>query len=204
MPTRIPLNDIPPSTPEHIERMLLQFGTNPYHEPRYRFIWSERKSIWFAGEVVPEYSYLEKPCWVLETWVEPEKDAGPRAAWGVMQEALMGPYPAYGTYNFVQQFDVPDEESVRLYCVGVEKTKALTDADRKTAIKDAAEAKEKAGVEKVAEEIVELQDSASMGKIQQAVSGPKNNFRTAEDYQRDTEKASRVVTNLPKHGGKIY
>lgn len=196
---RIPLLD-GPSTPDGVERTLNTFGENPYREPKYRLIWSQRKQIFFAGEIVREYDYLE-PCWILETWVSPEKDAGDLALWSPMQEALMGPYPRQGTYNFVQQFSVADEESLRLYCVGLEKSKDLTHKERKDAIKDGLEAKEQKSIETTAEAIVELQDSASRGKIQQGA-GPKNNFRTVEDFERDQWKVPEIP-NLPQRGGKI-
>jgi hypothetical protein len=70
---KIPLRD-GKSTPEFIEKILSIFGSNPYGEPNFRLIWSERKMFWFLGEVVPEYIYLE-PCWILETWL-PAQCAG--------------------------------------------------------------------------------------------------------------------------------
>src|SRR5260370_29385772 len=92
------------STPDFVDEVLSVVGKNPHGEPNYRLIWSERKMILFLSEVVPEYLYLDPACWVLETWISPEKDAGPEAAWTRMQEALMGPYPRKGTFNFVQNF----------------------------------------------------------------------------------------------------
>jgi len=65
----------------------------------------------------------------------------------------------------------------------------------------AAAAEAAAARQKVADEIVELQDSASRGLIQQGY-GQKNNFRTVDDYQRDIDKGI-VVPDLPLKGGKL-
>lgn len=196
------------TTPSFVEDVLAVFGNNPYREPLFRLIWSERKQIYFAGEVVPEYFYLASPCWVLETWIDPMKDAGPEAGWDEMKAAFMGPYPRNGTYNFVQAFPsdwYPTEESVRFIAKGIQESRDIAMADRKRAIKENLEQKAKLARQIVADEIVELQDSASLGKIQQSISGPKNTFRTADDYGRDLERATpqKQSTKLPVSGGKI-
>jgi hypothetical protein len=202
---RIPLRS-GSSTPDFVEKVLSVFGNNPHGEPNYRLIWSERKMIWCLGEVSPEYDYLESPCWVLETWISPEKDAGPEALWGEMQELTMGPYPRKGTYNFVKNYPLdwqPTEDTVRLVAKGIQESRDIEIKEREKAIRQNLEEKKRLELEKVADSIVELQDSASLGKIQQSVSGPKNTFRTPDDFGRDFEKANKSIANLPKRGGKI-
>jgi hypothetical protein len=193
------------STPDFVEKVLGVFGNNPHGEPNFRLIWSERKQIYFMGDIVPEYLYLEPQCWILETWVSPEKDAGPEAAWGELQKVTMGEYPRFGTYNIVKSYPsdwYPSEDAVRLVAKGIIESKNLEMKARKDAIRKNLQAKENAGTQKVAEAIVELQDSASLGKIQQSVSGPKNTFRTPDDFGRDQEKVKEYA-HLPKRGGKI-
>ncbi len=192
------------STPEFVTSMLSGFGNNPHGEPLYRLIWSERKLIYFVGEMVPEYRYLDPPGWVLEAWVSPEKDAGSPEHWEFFTRGLLGPYPSKGTYNFVKQYPAdwsPSEETVRLVCVGLAHSMGFSLKERAKAIRANKEAEAAAARQVVADQIVELQDSASRGLIQQAVSGPKTNLRTVDDYQRDMERGIQV--DLPKTGGKI-
>lgn len=200
---RIPLRS-GMETPNFVEGVLAVFGNNPHGEPNYRLIWSERKMLWFMGEIVPEYLYLD-PCWILETWVSPEKDAGPEAMWNEIQEATMGPYPRLGTYNFVQKFYpdwFPGEDMVRLMAKGIEESKHIEMKAREDAIRANLEEKARIDCQYVADAIVELQDSGSRGVVQQAATGPKNNFRTPEDFERDQAKV-KDFTHLPKRGGKI-
>jgi len=194
------------STPDFVEKVLAVFGNNPHGEPNFRLIWSERKQIFFAGDISPEYIYLPHPCWVLETWISPEKDAGKPEHWSEMQEALMGPYPRKGTYNHVQTYPenwFPTEESVRLIAKGIIESRDIEIAARIAAIKANKEAEATAARLKVADAMVELQDSASLGKIQQSVSGPKNTFRTPDDWGRDAEKTQKTFKHLPKSGGTL-
>jgi len=185
--------------------MLSMFGKNPHGQPNYRLIWSSRKMIHFAGEVCPEYAYLAKPGWVLETWTPPEKDAGTPEQWNFTTRGVLGPYPREGTYNFVKQYPsdwLPTEEAVQLICVGLGMSKDLDMKRRISAIRDVREAESKAALQKVADEITELQDSASLMKVQQPVTGPKNNLRSLDDCQRDLER-SAAIPGLPARGGKI-
>jgi len=201
---RIPLRT-GKTPPQWAESMLSVFGNNPFGEPMYRIIWSENKDIFFCNEVAPEYLYLAEPTWVLEVWTDPEKDAGPRAHWGKLQQELMGDYPRFGTYNYVQSFsghDEPSEEEIRLYCVALEKSKDLTIKQRREGIVDKLEKEEATKREEVAESILELQDSASLGLSQQAVSGPKNNFRTLDDYERDLNRSTPKIKTPRK--GMVY
>lgn len=194
-----------PSTPKFVESMLSMFGNNPHGNPNFRLIWSERKMIYFAGDISPEYVYLNPPGWVLETWTPPEKDAGPKELWNSTTRGVLGPYPAQGTYNFVKQYPlgwIPTEENARLICIGLNWSKDVEMKDRVKAIRENKEAEAKEARQKVADEIVELQDSASRGLITQPASGKKNNFRTTDDYVRDQERA--IPVDLPKSGGKIY
>lgn len=204
----IPLRD-GKSTPEFVEKMLAVFGLNPHGEPNYRLIWSERKMIYFAGEVAPEYIYLE-PCWILETWVPPQKAAGPEAGWNSIMEFLNGEYPREGVYFFSLNYPqdwTPSEENVRMLVQGIEASKHLPIEQRIDAIRQNLQEKERAGIQQTADAIVELFDSAAMGRIQQAASGPKNNFRTPEDFERDQERIGRIshkdYARLPKAGGKL-
>lgn len=202
---RIPLLSVK-STPDFVEGVLAVFGNNPHKEPIFRLIWSERKQIYFAGEIAPEYVYLPHPCWVLETWIDPMRDAGPEAGWDKNREFFMGPYPRKGTYNYVQHYPsdwFPTEDSVRLIAKGIQESRDIEMKARVKAIRENLEHKAKLARQVVAGEIVELQDSASLGKIQQSVSGPKNNFRTPDDYGRDLEKATPINHKLPASGGKI-
>jgi hypothetical protein len=194
------------STPEFVEETLSVFGNNPHGEPLYRLIWSERKDIYFAGEIAPEYGYLTPPCWVLEVWVDPLKDAGPEREWRGIKEALMGPYPRKGTYNYAQQFPQdwePTEHAVRLLAVGLRESKHIPIKQREGAIRENLEAKAAAERGKVAEAIVDLQDSASLNKMQQPVSGRKNTFRTVDDHVRDRDRFTKTFDHLPKQGGKL-
>lgn len=193
------------STPRFVDEMLSVFGKNPHGEPNNRLIWSERKMIYFAGEQCPEYAYLGDPCWILEVWTDPEKDAGPPELWQSTTFGLMGPYPRQGTYNFVKQFPadwLPTEDAVRLICVGLVESRDFTMKERADGIRAAKEADAAAARQKVAEEIVELQDSASRGLITQPVSGQKNNFRTTDDWERDLARS--IPAGMPAKGGKLY
>jgi hypothetical protein len=200
---KIPLRD-GKSTPEFIEKILSVFGNNPYGEPNFRLIWSERKMFWFLGEVVPEYIYLE-PCWILETWL-PAQCAGPLANWNKAMEVIVGEYPREGLYFFCTSFPqdwTPSENNVRLLAKGIEMSRHLPLEMRAAAIRESLEAKEREGIEKTADAIVESFDSAAMGKIQQSVGGPKNTFRTPEDFGRDQERLHKEHARLPKRGGKV-
>lgn len=193
-------------TPSSAIRSLAVFGKNPHGEPNFRLIWSERKQILFLGDIVPEYAYLPSPCWVLETWTPPEKDAGPEALWSEMQEALMGPYPRKGTYNHSKSYPEdwhPNPHYVDGVVKGIIESRDIEIADRIAAIKASKEATATAERQKVADALVELQDSASLGKIQQSVSGPKNTFRTPDDWGRDAEKTQKEYKHLPKSGGTL-
>src|SRR6185437_2678577 len=193
------------STPQFVEHMLSMFGHNPHGKPNYRLIWSERKMIWFAGGMSPEYAYLEPQGWVLETWTPPEKDAGLPEDWMRTTRGILGPYPREGTYNFVNQYPsdwLPTEDAVKLICVGLQMSKDIPMKQRADAIREVKEQKKAEALKEVADAIVECQDSASLMKIQQPVSGPRNNLRGLDDCQRDMEHAI-VVPNLPKRGGKI-
>jgi hypothetical protein len=202
---KIPLRD-GKSTPEFIEKILAIFGTNPYGEPNFRLIWSERKQIWFLGEIAPEYVYLE-PCWILETWLTAQQCAGPLANWNEALEAVVGEYPKEGLYFFCTNFPqdwTPSENNVRLLAKGIEMSRHLPLEQRAAAIRESLQAKEREGIEKTADAIVELFDSAAMGRIQQGVSGPKNTFRTPEDFERDQERiGAHNDARLPKQGGKV-
>lgn len=199
---RIPLR-AGTSTPEFVDKTLAVFGNNPHGEPNFRLIWSERKQIWFAGDVYPEYEYLPQPCWVLETWTPPEKDAGSEVAWSQMQEAFMGPYPRKGTFNYVKHYPedwAPTVEHVRLVAKGIEESRNFGREEREAAIRAGLEEKSAAARKLVADEITESFGSAELGKVTQPASGRGNVFRTADDFGRDREKE---IAGLPKRGGKL-
>lgn len=194
------------TTPEYVEKALAAFGNNPHGEPNYRLIWSARKQIWFMGEIAPEYIYLDPPRWILEVWTPPEKDAGSPAAWNPVMEALFGAYPRKGTYNFAMGFEpewTPTEEIIQTVATGIRMSRDLSLDERAQAIRNALEEQGRAKRQEVADTIVESFDSAAMGRIQQAASGPKNTFRTPEDWERDQEKLAPMPANLPKSGGKV-
>lgn len=204
MPDRIPLR-AGRTTPEYCESALSVFGNNPYGEPNFRLLWSERKQILFLGEVAEEYLYLPHPCWVLETWLPPEKDAGKLADWGELQEALMGPYPRFGTYMYVKHFPEdwePSEEHVRLLAKGVMESRDLDMKARQDAIRSAKEAEEAVKTQLVADEIMESFGSAELGKVTQPISGGNNVFRTADDFGRDADR-EKALPGLPTRGGKL-
>jgi hypothetical protein len=197
------------STPEFVEKMLSVFGNNPHGDPNYRLIWSERKMIYFAGEIAPEYLYLD-PCWLFEMWLPAIKAAGPESNWNSTMEFLNGEYPRSGIHFYVKHYPSdwePSEENIRLLAHGIEMSKHLPYEQRVQALRENLAAKERASVLKVAGEIEELFDSAAQGRIQQPVSGKKNNFRTPEDFERDQERIGRVshkeYAKLPKAGGKL-
>lgn len=201
----IPLRD-GKSTPEFIEKILGVFGNNPQGEPNFRLIWSERKMIWFLGEIAPEYIYLD-PCWILETWLSAQQAAGPESNWNEIMETLNGEYPREGLYFFCMNFPqdwTPSEESVRLLAKGIEMSRHLPLEMRTAAIRDSLEKANQEKRQEAADAILELTDSAMLGKAQQGA-GPKNNLRTQEDYVRDQERIARIpgYANLPKAGGKI-
>lgn len=194
------------STPDFVQSMLSVFGNNPHGQPNYRLIWSERKMIHFCGEMQPEYLHLGRPAWVLEAWTSPEADGGTPEQWERTTYGMLGPYPAQGTYNFVKSFVsdwYPTEDSVRLLCVALVKSKDFTMKERVAGIREAKEAEAAAKRQETADAIVELQDSGSRGLITQPARGAKNNFRTVEDYERDLANAV-VVPGLPRSGTKVY
>jgi hypothetical protein len=198
------------TTPEFVVSMLSVFGENPHGGPNYRLIWSDRKMIYFAGEMCPEYIHLGEQRWILEAWTAPEKDGGTPEQWERTTFGLLGPYPAQGTYNIVEDSLrmlplgwEPTEEAVRLMCVALVRSRDLTMKQRAQGIREHKEAEAEAARKETADAIVELQDSASRGMIQQPAAGKKNNFRTVDDYERDLER-SVSVKNLPNKGGKIY
>jgi hypothetical protein len=204
MPDRIPLR-AGRKTPSFCKSALSAFGNNPYAEPNYRLIWSERKQIYFAGEVAEEYLYLPHPCWVLEVWTPPDKDAGRPEDWNEFQKFFMGEYPRHGTYNYSKHFPEdwePSEEHVRLLAKGVEESKHLDMETRKAAIREAKEVERNARLKNVAEEIVDSFGSAEFGKVTQPVSGGNNVFRTADDFGRDADK-EKELPGMPKSGGKV-
>lgn len=205
---RIPLR-AGKTTPEFIDNILGVFGQNPHGEPLYRLIWSERKLLYFMGEVAPEYLYLD-PCWLLEVWIPAEKAAGPRSQWNDIVEKINGEYPSEGVYFFSLNFDrdwEPSEENVRMLAKGIEMSRDIPIEQRAAAIRENLEETARLKREEVADTIVESLDSAAMGRIQQGASGKKNNFRTPEDFERDQERIGRVshkdYARLPKAGGKL-
>lgn len=192
-------------TPSFVDKILGAFGNNPHGEPLYRLIWSQRKQIWFMGEVAPEYIYLDPPRWVLEAWLTPLEDAGPESAWNPVMEALSGLYPRKGTYSYAMGFEPdwqPTESILQTLAAGLKMSKGISLEERVKAIRESLEEKARLKREEVANTIVESFDSAAMGRIQQSASGPKNTFRTPEDFERDQERFVRIP-NLPKTGGKI-
>ena len=203
--TRLPLRD-GKSTPEFVAEVLSPLGKNPHGEPLFRLIWSERKQIYWDGEIVPEYAWFEPHCWVLETWVPPMVFAGPEENWNGEVARLSGPYPRHGEYFHGQSYPsdwYPNDESVEGIAKGILESRRISMNERRKAIRRNLEFKAAEQRTKVAEEIMELQDSASMGRTQQAVSGPKNTFRTPDDYGRDVERVVKVDQPLPRRGGKV-
>lgn len=189
------------STPEWAENLLSIFGNNPYGEPRYRFIWSPRKQHFFNEGLEPQYTYMQ-PQFILEKWTDPMTEAGPEENWDMLTRGLLGPYPRRGFYNYIDA--VPDfsEESVRLFVTALQLSRDLTMKQRVDARTENLLKISDAKAAEVAETIVESYDSAAWGKVQQPVTGAKNNFRTPEDYERDMERAIRVK-GLPRKGGKL-
>lgn len=194
-------------TPEMAVVTLAAFGRNPHGEPNYRLIWSTRKRYWFDGMLIPEYEQLVVECWVLEAWLPALKFAGPRAAWTKMHTAAMGPYPTSGEYGFVMAFPsdwYPNEWSLQALAAGLEASREIPVEKRADAIRERLQFEEQQEKKRTIEAMQELQDSASMGRIQQPASGQKNVFRTPEDFERDAERAPVMVTDsLPKRGGKL-
>lgn len=210
MPNRTPLAP-GKETPSFVEGMLQGFGKNPYGEPMYRLIWSSRPQNFLIDGLVPTYEYLDPPRWIIEKWLDAGQFHGPREAWGPMQEALMGEYPSEGVY-FICDPQMPVDWEPTEKHVG-QVVRALIDtmeADvkaRRNARVDEMQRSERESVREVADEIVESFTSAEHGRIQQPVSGPRNNFRTADDFQRDAERvdwSSIPQIDLPRSGGKIY
>jgi hypothetical protein len=202
---RIPLRRVGPSTPDFVDKILSAFGKNPHGEANFRLIWSENKFAFFMGEMVPEYAYLAHPCWVLERWLSPDKDAGSEFMWSMQMEQFMGPYPRYGTFMFSEGFPLnwtPSEVSVQAIAAGLLASTDIPMDQRENAIRATLEHKAAIARQKVADEIVELQDSASMGFIQQSVSGPKNTFRTPDDFGRDRDR-EKAIPGMPTRGGKL-
>ncbi len=197
------------STPTYVEKILAIHGNNPHGEPKYRLIWSERKQIFFMGEWGEEYLYLPHPCWVLEKWLDPRKDAGPEAQWNSFQEFFLGPYPRNGTFMYAQHFPEdwhPSEESVRLLSKGLEESEHVPMKERERAIRENLQAISAEERKAVVSEIEESQDSASagaaVGRVQQPVSGGNNKFRTIDDFERDLARAPQPK-DAPRRGGKL-
>jgi hypothetical protein len=123
-----------------------------------------------------------------------------------MQESIMGAWPRKGYYNISKSYPddwYPSVDYVEGVVKGIIESRDIEIAERVKAIRANKEEVARVAREKVADAMVELQDSASLGKIQQSVSGPKNTFRTPDDWGRDQEKTQKEYAHLPKSGGKI-
>lgn len=205
-----PLGSKGPRAPEWVKREMERFGKNPAGLPLYRLVWSENKLTLLDGELVQEYDY-DPPRWVIEKWLCPEMYAGSEVLYAFREatgQARQGPYPRAGYYCEVSPNPfVPGvpltAEVVTLICTLIERGKAYTASERIAALKEREEKKEAARKLELVESIKEAQTSASEGRIQQAVSGPKVNHRTVEDYERDQKLTTRDVV-LPSRGLTQY
>ncbi len=205
-----PLGSKGPNTPEWVKRELARFGKNPAGLPIYRLVWSENKLTPLDGELIQEYDYAPAR-WVIEKWLAAEIYAGSEivyeyreATGGVRQ----GPYPRAGYYCEVSPNPfVPGvpltPEVMSLVCTVIERGRAFTGSERIAALKEREARKEEARRQELVESVKEAQTSASEGRIQQAVSGPKVNHRTVEDYERDQKLTTRDVA-LPARGITQY
>jgi hypothetical protein len=202
-----PLGTKGPNTPSWAEEKLRQFGRTPAGDNIFRVIWSERKLLWIDGEFVQEY---DDPQWMLEKWLPPEVFAGSEIMYSVSECAKhLGPYPRAGYYvqvspqPFVPGVEITPDVLIHL-CKLIESGKALTQSERMALLKENQEAKERERRAKLKLAAAEVQTSASQGRTQQAVSGPKNTFRTAEDWERDQGALQQAPEHLPATGLKQF
>lgn len=186
-------------TPSWVETDLKRFGRNPHGDNIYRVVWSERKMLMLDGELFPEYDPPHH--WILEKWLAPEQYAGSEVTYN-MTEQRMGPYPRGGEWVEVSpQPFVPGvpltKDVLNLVCTLIERGKAYTAGERAAALKERQDKIEAEQFAHLQQAILEVQDSASMGRTQQAVTGPINKFRTVEDWERDN--ADHLSTKDLKH-----
>lgn len=81
-------------------------GTNRFGGPNYRVVWGWSRMGWIgtdADHVWREPKYLDGDKWILEKWMPPEHYGRPQD-WTRTFGAL-GPFPAYGEYEMVTDFD---------------------------------------------------------------------------------------------------
>jgi hypothetical protein len=193
-----------------VKHELDRFGKNPAGLPIYRLVWSENKLTPLDDELIQEYDY-DPPRWVIEKWLPPEMYAGSEILYAFRQATggvRQGPYPRAGYYVEVSPNPfvpgVPlSAEVVALVCTLIERGRAFTGAERIAALKEREARKEEARKRDLVEQVKEAQTSASEGRLQQAVSGPKVNHRTVEDYERDQKLTTRDVV-LPAKGITQY
>ena len=202
-----PLAALGPSEPDHITRELQRFGRNPQGRNIFRLTWSANKLMWLDDELIPEYD-LSPPRWVLEKWVPPEVFAGSEIAYN-MREQRQGPYPREGYWceSFAFPPGVPLSAGVIAdICTLIQRGRALTMHERVAAIKEREANKEADRKLQFAEMAKEALDSGAHGRLQQAVTGIKNNFRTPDDWERD--QSSGITTKdlpfLPTSGAMQY
>lgn len=189
-----PLAKIGPSEPEWVKRDLRRFGVNPHGLNVYRVTWSENKMQWFDGELQHEYEY-NPPQWILEKWLSPEVYAGSEIMYN-MTEQRMGPYPREG-YFVETAIKFPagiplSQWMLKLACTVLERERQFT-TEQRVKVNNAQRMRERSkNALKIAEASQEVLYSAAEGKITQAVSGPKNNFYTPDDWARDNPRKEAV------------
>lgn len=202
-------------TPSFINEALAGFGLTESGLPLYRVIWSPRKMIRFSEdgelyEVFPEYD--EPHRWMLEVFV---KEQMSRAMWDLLCAPFLGEYSEGDYYQCDYPLPKdwqPNEFHVQQLCQGLIASKGLTMKQRADARKDVLEHSRREKITKAAQAAEDGFNSAQWGKIQQAVSGPKNNFETVEDFERRQSVAAVSAADLglpkgftlPKRGLKIF
>lgn len=130
--------------------MLRRFGSAPDGRPLWRVIWSEDRIRFECGDWRRTYGEGRNR-WMVEKWCPPSLYGDP-ASWDALREpdgaSSLGPFPADGDYEWAYTFEAPDGEGVpldpgllELLVQCIERSKLLTDAQRKVAI-DARRARE--------------------------------------------------------------
>ncbi len=158
--------------PPWADRLLAEFGSNPYGGPRYRLIWGpSRKEIvggYWADVARYEYRpiarYTEQ-AFVLEKWCPPYLYGSPamwdiqnRDAWGYLS---CGPFPHRGDYETVHLFHINDTYQqpvpalVRAIVINVERGNLYSLSDKRIAIKDRMQAQKKAHHQRISDEFDE-------------------------------------------------
>lgn len=197
------------------ERILRRFGQNPFGENIYRAIWAPAKLIWSYEEQVPEYPNIGDQ-WVLEKWLSVEEDTGgmSRAEWKLKNfdlesgKSILGPYPAYGYYNFSFAFGegVPcSSASVELIAQLIERGKLASAAEHQLALKQREDGRKKERKQLISDVVDDMQTAAMRGAAFAGFGGHSTDKRPDDvRVALSHEALLRRNPNLGRRGGHQF